>query len=49
MAVFSPNFNFYLQITGFVASYGAGSVAGYALASKDRILAVYTESTETAS
>ncbi|KAF8356182.1 hypothetical protein PRIPAC_97805 [Pristionchus pacificus] len=37
------------QITGFVASYGAGSVAGYALASKDRILAVYTESTETAS
>ncbi|GMR62978.1 hypothetical protein PMAYCL1PPCAC_33173, partial [Pristionchus mayeri] len=37
------------QITGFVASYGAGSVAGYALASKDRILALYAESSETAS
>ncbi|GMT05970.1 hypothetical protein PENTCL1PPCAC_28144, partial [Pristionchus entomophagus] len=37
------------QVTGFVASYGAGSTAGYALASKDRILAVYAESTETAS
>ncbi|GMT35822.1 hypothetical protein PFISCL1PPCAC_27119, partial [Pristionchus fissidentatus] len=37
------------QISGYVASYGPGSVAGYAIASKDRILAVYAESSETAS